>query len=287
MTQADLAEFIARHVVALLATLAVLLLTLTGLLWMLVERHVPRVLALAAPYWRRLDSRQLAARYLGWHMAIAFGVAGVGLGAFFELADEIGAGEDLAEFDGALAAALGRHLDDGTLHAAGLLTHLGDPALLVPGAAAVAVVLLWRRDWLLGWAWVAGTGGGALLNRMLKALFARTRPAHEHGFAAADGYSFPSGHASGSMLVFGLAAYFIVRHTQRAWHVPATLLALLLIVFVGSSRVLLQVHYLSDVLAGWTVAAAWIALCVAGLEALRLGRSRNDLTKPRPRDPRE
>jgi undecaprenyl-diphosphatase len=167
-----------------------------------------------------------------------------------------------------------RHLADGTLRLAGVLTHLGDPELLIPAAAVVALLLFWRREWLLAWSWVAGTGGGALLNRLLKALFERSRPEHSHGFATADGYSFPSGHASGAMLVFGLGAYFLVRHTPPRWHLPVTFAALLLIVFVGSSRVLLQVHYLSDVLAGWLVAASWIALCVAGLEALRLGARR-------------
>lgn len=72
-----------------------------------------------------------------------------------------------------------------------------------------------------------------------------------------------------SMLVYGLLGYLIVRHAPAAWHVPVGLTSLALIVFVGSSRVLLQVHYLSDILAGYISAAAWVALCIAGLEAVR------------------
>jgi undecaprenyl-diphosphatase len=71
------------------------------------------------------------------------------------------------------------------------------------------------------------------------------------------------------MLVYGLLGYLIVRHAPRAWHVPVALVSVALIVFVGSSRVLLQVHYLSDVLAGYASGAAWVALCIAGLEVVR------------------
>jgi undecaprenyl-diphosphatase len=92
---------------------------------------------------------------------------------------------------------------------------------------------------------------------------------HDHGLANETGWSFPSGHASGSMLVYGLLGYLIVRHAPGAWHVPVALTSLALIVFVGSSRVLLQVHYLSDIVAGYASAAAWVALCIAGLEAVR------------------
>jgi undecaprenyl-diphosphatase len=61
-----------------------------------------------------------------------------------------------------------------------------------------------------------------------------------------------------------------VRHTPRAWHLPVALVGIALIVFVGSSRVVLQVHYLSDVLAGYASAAAWVAIWVAGLETARM-----------------
>jgi undecaprenyl-diphosphatase len=265
-----LADLAARHAVALLLGLVALLLAASWAAWRLIERHAPRLLAPAARAWRLVDRDRLAARHLGLHALASFLLAGAAVFAFFELVDETATGEALAAFDVALAAALGRHLDEHTLALAGAITHLGDPLVLYVLAFAVVVALAVRGERQLAMAWIVVTGGGALLNRLLKALFARSRPVHDHAFASADGFSFPSGHASGSLLVYGMLAYLVVRHTPRRWHLPVAALALVLVVFVGASRVLLQVHWFSDVLAGWANAAAWATLCIGGLEAIRL-----------------
>ena len=268
---ATLAEFAAQHAVSLLLALVALLLVLSWLAWRLIERHAPAWLAGVARAWHVVDRRRLAARYLGVHAVASFAVCAAGLYAFVELADETGAGEDLAAFDLALARGLSRHLGEAELRLFGAITHLGDTAVLWPFAVLVAVVLAWRGERLLALGWAATTGGGALLNWLLKQPFARTRPFHDHGFASADGFSFPSGHASGSLLVYGMLAYLVVRHSPRRWHLAVAAPLLILVVFVGASRVLLQVHWFSDVLAGWANAAAWAALCIGGLEAVRLG----------------
>jgi undecaprenyl-diphosphatase len=265
-----LADLAARHAVALLLGLVALLLVAAWASWRLVERHAPRLLARAARAWHFIDRSRLVARYLGVHALASFVLAGAGVVGFVELVDETESGEALAAFDVALAAAMARHLDATTLALAGAITHLGDPVVLYVVALGVTLVLALRGERQLALAWVVVTGGGALLNRLLKALFERSRPLHDHGFGSADGFSFPSGHASGSLLVYGMLAYLVVRHTPRRWHLPVAALALVLVVFVGASRVLLQVHWFSDVLAGWANAAAWGALCVGGLEAVRL-----------------
>ncbi|MCU0760136.1 MAG: phosphatase PAP2 family protein [Steroidobacteraceae bacterium] len=270
---ATLADFAARHAVALLLGLVATLLAAAWSAWRLLGRQAPRLAGLVARTWHRVDRRRLVARWLGLHALASFVLAAAGCVAFVELAGELGAGEELAAFDLALAAALSHHLGERALAFFGAVTHLGDPALLWGIALAVAAVLAWRREWQLALAWSLVTGGGALLNRLLKSLFARTRPVPDHGYASADGFSFPSGHASGSLLVYGMLAYLVVRHTPPRWHLPVAVLALLLVVFVGASRVLLQVHWFSDVLAGWANGAAWAALCIGGLEVARLAGS--------------
>jgi membrane-associated phospholipid phosphatase len=282
------ADFLARHAVAVLSAIAVIALLLTFVLWRLIERFGTRLWQYASRGWdalrvspfaqrlRRVPglgfalTRTLTAtRYLGLYALASFAVALGALGGFFELADEIGVDEDLARFDAELATALSRQLSTEVLSATAMITHLGDSEFLVALGTLVTLVLLIKRRVVLALAWAIATSAGALLNLLLKSIFERTRPIHDHGVVVADGWSFPSGHAAGAMLVYGLLAYVLIRHTERSWHLPIAIVAVALIVFVGSSRVLLQVHYLSDVLAGYLSAAAWGLLCVAGLEAVR------------------
>lgn len=286
--QYAVADFVTRHAIAVLSVLAIATLALTAVAWHVLGTVAPRTWPLAIDLWDRarksrfahrlrelplvwrfLTSTLTIARYLGVVAIIGFGLSVGALVLFVELADEIGAGESLAEFDVALSTALREHLSRETLRVFSIITHLGDAAVLIAIGVVVFAVLAVKRLKLLAAAWAVTTLSGALLNRILKAIFERSRPLHDHGLTTVEGWSFPSGHASGSMLVYGLLAYVVVRSTSPAWHIPAALAGIALIIFVGSSRVLLQVHYLSDVLAGYASAAAWIAICVAALETVR------------------
>jgi undecaprenyl-diphosphatase len=228
------------------------------------------------PGLHRVLTRSLTVtRYLGVHALVSFAFAFGALTLFFQLAEEIGVDEDLAHFDLLLSSALATYASQGLLRFLAIITVLGNKEFLLPFGTLVTLILVMQRHRILAVAWVIATGTGSLLNMALKAVFERTRPVHEHGFITEDGWSFPSGHASGSMLVYGLLAYILIRHTPRAWHLPVAITAVTLIVFVGFSRVLLQVHYLSDVLAGYASASAWGALCIAGYESVRRAKARN------------
>jgi membrane-associated phospholipid phosphatase len=283
-----IADFVARHAIAVLTVVTIATLALSAATWHVLVTLGPRTWLLTIDLWNRARQTNLAlwlrevpmlgrvlsstltiARYLGIVAIAGFVLSAGAIVLFFELADEIGVGESLAEFDVAFSAALRQHLALDTLRAFSVITRLGDPEVLFAIGAAVFAVLAARRLKLLAGAWVVTTLSGALLNRVLKAIFERSRPLHDHGLTAEGGWSFPSGHASGSMLVYGLLVYVLVRTTRPAWHIPAALTGIALVIFVGSSRVLLQVHYLSDVLAGYASAAAWVAVSIAALEAVR------------------
>ncbi|HCL86521.1 MAG TPA: phosphoesterase PA-phosphatase [Comamonadaceae bacterium] len=147
-------------------------------------------------------------------------------------------------------------------------TQLGHVGLLVPLAAAVLLVLLRRRDRLRAGVWLLGTAGAGLWTRAIKSAVARPRPAE--AWVAEGGHSFPSGHSAGTLALFGLLVWLLLPHLRRAWRLPLALAALALALGVGASRVLLRVHYASDVLAGWLLALAWGACMVCAAEwALR------------------
>lgn len=287
-----LAELVGAHAVAVLLMVALLTLLVTSLVWRLVQEYsssVWRLLTILIERTRALVNEHSPAlwvpsplarafgiaRYLGVQAVISIALSIAAFGVFFEIADEIGADEDLAQFDVALSESLREHVSPDTLWFFARITHLGDSAFLIALASAIALILLWRRQWLHAGAWIVSTSLGGVLNWVLKALFERVRPEHDHTSMAVTGWSFPSGHASGSFIVYGLLGYLLVRHTPQAWHVPTVLIAVLLVVFVGFSRVILQVHYLSDVLAGYAFAVAWVALWIAGLEAMKSTASSN------------
>ncbi|HEX5418989.1 MAG TPA: phosphatase PAP2 family protein [Gammaproteobacteria bacterium] len=274
----------------LVACIATLL--IAALLWRIVQQAGPALWRSAARLWDFLSRSALADRarqvpllrgafartlnvwrYLGMHALVSFVIALAAFVVFAEIADSIGAGEALAAFDKQLAASLRAHVGYGTLQAFAVITRLGNPPLLIGIGIAVALYLAWRKWWIEAAIWVLVTGLGGLLIAVLKAYFERTRPIHDQALIKAAGWSFPSGHASGAMFVYGMLGYFAIRHAPRAWHIPIALAAIVTIVFVGFSRVILQVHYLSDVLGGFAAAGAWLALCVAALEAIRRRRA--------------
>jgi undecaprenyl-diphosphatase len=142
----------------------------------------------------------------------------------------------------------------------------GAPGRLSPlGLVAAAVFLArgWRRGALLV---VVTLAGAWLLDTGLKLFFARARPeAFYDYYPAPSSYSFPSGHALFSVCFFGgLAVLFAHRLNGRVARVTIWLLAFVIILLIGSSRVYLGVHYPTDVVGGYAVGLAWVTAVAFG-----------------------
>ena len=293
MTPETTANLLASHPIVVLVVVVALTVLGAGMLWRTVHRYGPAVWPWVTRGWALLAGSRLARgirdvpllgglvtrslgiwQYLGFYTAAAFLVAVGCLLLFVEIADGIGAGEEMARFDEAFTASLREQVSSGTLSFFATITRLGDVEWLVTVCAFVLGVLLAARHWLLAAIWVGGTASGGALNRLLKGIFERTRPLHDHGPILEQSWSFPSGHAFGAVLVYGLLGYLLVLSTRPVWHLPIAVVTVSVVVFVGFSRVILQVHYPSDVLAGYLTGVAWVALCIAGLEAVRWGRLR-------------
>lgn len=104
--------------------------------------------------------------------------------------------------------------------------------------------------------------GGALLNYVLKLSFHRARPSI-NDFIDAVGFSFPSGHAMGSMIFYGAVTYFILRSERnKRIKFTFTVLSIVFILMIGISRIYLNAHYPSDVIAGYLAGFSWLSFCI-------------------------
>lgn len=175
------------------------------------------------------------------------------LAGFGALAHELREGEGFF-FDAPLLAAA--H----ALERAGLdrffvvVAALGYQWGVVPFDAALIAALGWRRCLREGLFAGLAVVGSALLNLGAKPLFARERPSLWQSIAPESNYSFPSGHAMGSMTLACVLVLLCWR-TRLRWPVVAAMGAF--VGLVGLSRIYLGVHYPSDILAGWAAAIAW------------------------------
>lgn len=147
-------------------------------------------------------------------------------------------------------------------------TRIGSPTGLAVIALSVAAFLFVRRHRGLSLYVAVTCSTAGLLNLLLKESFARARPDLAEALRKASGYSFPSGHAMGSMVVFGSLAYVVARVHGR-WRLRSATMAVLLtsIVAVGLSRVYLGVHWISDIAAGYVAGMVWLVVATVTFEA--------------------
>ncbi len=192
-----------------------------------------------------------------------------GVLVFVWLASALTPGSPLIRFDQAMSDALRAHLAPQAVQVAAALTHLGDPTTLTVLCVVGTLVLVARRQSGLALVWVLAIAGNAILNPSLKQLIGRARPLDPEGALLVQGLSFPSGHSSGAVVAYGMLAYLALRLLPKAWHLPVLVAAVVLALTVGISRVVLRVHFASDVAAGFTSGTAWLALSITGFELVR------------------
>ncbi len=209
-------------------------------------------------------------------LGVALAVMGAGSVLLLVLALQLEPGSALTRFDLAVSGAVLRQVPQGVVAFFAVFTHAGDTTTGIGLAVVLGALLLWLRQPLLAFGFVGGLAGNGALTSGLKHLLGRARPLQPSGGVTAHGYSFPSGHSAGSFVACGLLAYLALRLLPPRWHVPALCAAVALSFSLGASRIFIRAHFPSDVLAGFTSGAVWLALWLLLMEALRWRLQRHD-----------
>lgn len=149
-------------------------------------------------------------------------------------------------------------------------TLLGTPVALgaIVAVIGAALTVRGRYRWALYLGLTSALGGA--LNTLLKAYFVRQRPDLAEAIRSATGYSFPSGHAMGSTIVFGALTYLALRRFGT-WRERSAALALAIstVLAISLSRIYLGVHWITDVVAGITAGLVWVVSATVAYEASR------------------
>ncbi len=155
------------------------------------------------------------------------------------------------------------------------ITNIGDPRVLLVICVSLSVILV-LRHYKAEAMTIAIAGFGALgLNFVLKNLFARARPELWSRIVDVTNYSFPSGHAMLSMVMYGLLGYLLATRFYQ-WRGVIATISTLLILLIGFSRLYLGVHWFTDVIGGYAAGLVWLVTCILSLE---IWRQRHDLTQ--------
>ncbi|MEO7038829.1 MAG: phosphatase PAP2 family protein [Gemmatimonadaceae bacterium] len=221
------------------------------------------------PRWRRVATRLDPRAYLTIHIVIGLVVCLLTAWLFAALLDSVREHDVLVRRDQALADWF--HINGTPLgdRVNVFISMLGSPPAMAVLFAA-AVLYLWRaKQRTLIVAWLLSFIGGTILDGVMKVVVRRPRPEFAMRFLHFHSWSFPSGHSMGSLIGFAMLAYTIIRVVPIRSMIAQTAVwtgALVMVALVGYSRIYLAVHYLSDVIAGYTLGVLWLAVVFTGLQ---------------------
>lgn len=225
------------HALSLFIVMLSLLLAAICACWLVLRRYT-------LPHGQSTDS---SPRAMGLRIAGGVEISLTGATVFAGLAGQLAAGGILGWADHALTNTLRTSVPRPALSVFAAFTHLGDTATLTILRFGIALMLVARRRYWLSLARVVTVVGNGVLNPTLKQIFGRARSLEPYNMEFVPGYSFPSGHSSGSVVAYGMLAYVAVQFLPTRWHLPALLAAATLAFTIGASRIFLRVHFSSDV----------------------------------------
>lgn len=214
------------------------------------SRRVPR-------FWVFLKSRFSRTELLGLELTVSASLIVLLIVLFAEITESWADRETLFRIDQATHCVLAGFLTGGMLQAFRFITHFADVLTLVVLSAVVLAFLLWRRRLWQAMALFLATAAGQGLLWGMKWFFARPRP--DQQLMEAVGQSFPSGHSFSAMVFYGFLLFLLWQFcASKALRLLGSLALALLILTIAVSRLLLSVHWVSDVVGGLVIGLAWL-----------------------------
>jgi len=264
---------------SLAAVLLVALVVSLALGWRWFNANRDALTERVARYWDLFRDRHpatakfIAARfargeYLGLHLTVGFLISLAALWIFAGVTEDVVSHDPLTNFDLALTTWIRAHTTPLGDRIFTLVSLIGSPIAMAAVGTVGAVLIIVRRKWLELAAWVAGFIGAGVLSLILKIVIRRPRPVGATAFLHGESFSFPSGHALGSLVGYGMLAYVIGSSwiTTTRGRFRLVIATAVLVVAIGISRLYLGVHYFSDVVGGYAVGVLWLSVCISGLQ---------------------
>jgi membrane-associated phospholipid phosphatase len=230
------------------------------------EAGLPEVAA------RRLDAK---AKYEVRVVLVAIAVALVGI-PFGLLLQQVTTDGPLTALDESAAVWTNRHVrgEDGVIGLMEIVSFLGKPVFLAVAVGLPGIWLLRHGAHKLVVFLAVTSIGGGIVDTIVKVAVGRSRPVHDQPIIEAFGQSFPSGHSMSSVVCYGaLLVVFVPVLSDRVRRL-AIAAVVVLVLAIGASRLVLGVHFISDVVGGYVLGAAWLLGSVAAFETWRADRGR-------------
>ncbi|TXD96921.1 phosphatase PAP2 family protein [Psychrobacter frigidicola] len=214
-----------------------------------------------------LSQRFQLEHFYGLPLTLLFLVMGYILALFFGLVEDVVNSNSIVITDYFVSQQMSMLNESSVIDFFILITSLSSTRItfLVVVLTCVICWVMRQRYILVGL--LVATLGSATFTFLSKMLFHRERPLN--GLVLEHSYSFPSGHATITIALYGFIAYIAIRFSQKfIWKVRIFTTAVLFSVLVGLSRLVLNAHYLSDVLGGYLVGALWLTVAISVTEWL-------------------
>jgi len=229
--------------------------------WDLFRRRHPRTAKFIAARFARGE-------YLGLHLTVGFLISLAALWLFASVTEDVVTHDPLTIFDLALTTWIRAHTTSFGDRIFTVVSLIGSPIAMGAVGIVGAAIIVVRRKWLELAAWVAGFMGAGALSYILKIVIQRPRPVGATAFLHGESFSFPSGHALGSLVGYGMLGYVIGSNwiTTARGRFRLVIATAVLVVAIGISRLYLGVHYFSDVVGGYAVGVLWLSVCISGLQ---------------------